>query len=409
MSCSNDRHRRGVAAFVRVAALLGLLGLLGLGAAGCPEGHGPGPDAGGPDALCGPGDATGLPEGRLVVATEQYGSGGGITVIDLDTLEPDINVALTSDDVTPRWWDGRLWVLNRYGGDNVTLLDGRDFHLIRQLSLRPGAGLPCNPHDLAFLSTCRLYVTCFDQAAVYIVDPTAPLGSTFVGEIDLASLADGDGLPEVSHLARVGDRVYASVERLDRQTTWGPVAPSYVAVLDPASDALEEVIVLEGQNPVGPLRHLGDSADLVVTVSGPWDGSGAGLERVDTLGRASSLALGAAELGGIPTAFTLDATGCGFAVVTEPGTFDTGVVRYCLGGGVTSCVPLGERKVSDVALDARGRLWVTDRDLTAPGLRLYDAARCVELTTETLPTGFAPGFTNPLLLIPRRDEAALTP
>ena len=89
-------------------AFAALAALLGLGAAGCPAGAGADPDAAGSDALCGPGDATGLPEGRLVVATEQYGSGGGITVIDLDTLEPAINVALASDDVTPRWWDGRL-------------------------------------------------------------------------------------------------------------------------------------------------------------------------------------------------------------------------------------------------------------------------------------------------------------
>ena len=264
-------------------------------------------------------------------------------------------------------------------------------------------GLSCNPHDLAFLSTCRMYVTCYDQPSLYVVDPTAPLGAIFVGEIDLSSLADDDALPEVSHLARVGDRVFASVERLDRQTTWGPVAPSYLAVLDPAVDTLEGVIALEGTNPVGPLRRLPGTSDLVVAVSGPWDGSGAGLERIDTTGRTSSLVLGAADLGGIPTAFTLDASGCGFAVVTEPGSFDTGVVRFCLPGQVTACLPLGARKVSDVALDARGRLWVTDRLPTAPGVRLYDAQTCVELTTEVIPTGFAPGFTNPLLLVPRRD------
>lgn len=368
----------------------------------------PGPDPAASDGGFGDGsclteDSSGLPEGRLVVATEQYGSGGGITIIDLETLTPEINVALTSDDVTPRWFAGRLWVLNRYGGDNVTILTGQGYGLVRQISLRPQADLPCNPHDLAFVSTCRVYLSCYDQASLYRLDPTAPLGEVFQGAVDLSSLADGDGLPELSHLALVGDRLFVAVERLDRQTTWGPVAPSYVAVVDPEAGTLEGTIPLEGQNPVGPLRLRPGTDTLWVTVSGAWDGVAAGLEVIDTATRSASTVLTAEALGGIPTAFTVDAAGCGFAVVSEPGTFETGVVRFCASGAVSPCLPLGEREVSDVALSEGGRLFVTDRDPTAPGIRVYDPETCDETTTEAIPTGFAPGFTNPLLLIPRAE------
>ncbi|MDY0001183.1 MAG: hypothetical protein RBU30_07815, partial [Polyangia bacterium] len=130
---SKTSQRSTYPALPRLALVGSLWTFLAFGPAGCPGGPSSASDARGWDAQCGPGDSTELPEGRLVVATEQYGSGGGITVIDLETIAPDINVALTSDDVTVRWWDGRLWVLNRYGGDNLTLLDGQDFRLIRQI------------------------------------------------------------------------------------------------------------------------------------------------------------------------------------------------------------------------------------------------------------------------------------
>ncbi|MDX9999913.1 MAG: hypothetical protein RBU30_01320, partial [Polyangia bacterium] len=269
-----------------------------------------------------------------------------------------------------------------------------------------GEGLRCNPQDLAFLSACKVYVTCLDQAFVTILDPSAPLSERFQGEVDLSSLADADALPELSHMAHLGGRVYLSVERLDRLTSWGPVAPSYVAILDPGLDVLEDAIALEGTNPLGPLRPIPGSSELVAAMAGPWDGTGAGLEIIRTQDRTSSLVIGAVELGGIPTAFTLDSGGCGFALVTEPGSFDTGVVRFCLDGRISDCLPLGLLEASDVAVDARGRLWVTDRRILAPGVRLYDAASCAELTSEAIPTGFAPGFTNPLLLVPRTAEAA---
>lgn len=387
--------RSGPLWFAR-ALLAGLL----FGVSGCPSSTEGVADARIGDTECHPGDASELPEGRLVVATEQYGSGGGITVIDLASLVPKINVALTSDDVTPRWWGGRLWVLNRYGADNLTILDGEDFRLLRQVSLRPGVDAPCNPHDLALVSSCRAYLTCFDQPTLYVLDPTAEAGRVFIGEVDLSPMADDDGLPEASHLALVGDRLYVTLERLDRLTTWGPVAPSYVAVVDPSLEALEDTIALEGTNPVGPMKVVPGTVDLLVAVSGHWDGAAAGLELVSTETRSARTVLTASALGGIPTAFTVDGEGCGFALVTTPGTFESGVVRFCLGGEVVPCVPIGERAMSDLALTADGRLWVTDRDPRAPGVRVYDSGSCGEITLAPIPTGFAPGFTNPLLLIP---------
>ena len=387
---------------IRRRPLLVLLLLLA-GLPACSD-DAPGQDATVPDAApCGPGDATPLSQGRVLVATEQYGSGGAVSVIDLDTLEPTLNVALTTDDVTLRWFDHRIWVINRYGGDNIMILADRDYHLQKQFSVRPAPNVPCNPHDLLFLSTCRAVLSCYAQPAVYLLDPTAPVGQERVGEIDLSSLADDDGLPEVSHLAQVGSRVFATVQRLARADGWVPVGTSYVAILDPEAQTLTGTIALESENPGGPLVRIPGTADLLVAGNGAWDGQHAGLERIHTDTDEASLALSADALGGIPTAFTVDASGCGFALITAPESYDTGVVRYCLEGAVQACVPLGALEVSDVALTDDGRLLVTDRAHASPGVRIYDSETCEEETTAPISTGFAPGFTDPLLLIPPAD------
>lgn len=103
------------------------------------------------DGICGPGIAEISSHGRVAVATEQYGSGGGLTIIDLDSGSTAINVALIHDDVTLRWYDDRIWVLNRYGADNIMFLDGNDYHLLKQFSVKIDQNTPCNPHDIAFL------------------------------------------------------------------------------------------------------------------------------------------------------------------------------------------------------------------------------------------------------------------
>lgn len=394
-----DRERT----VTQLATILALAALLAQTAtmSACGDAAAGDPDAG-PDAevICGPVAPETGPHGRLVVATEQHGSGGGITVIDLDTLEPSINVALTHDDVTVRWFDGRIWVLNRFGADNIMILDGQDYHLIKQFSVRPGTNQACNPHDLVFFDRCRVYMSCLEQAQIFVVDPTAPLGEELVSAIDLSSLADEDGLPELSHMTVMDGLVYVAVERLVRSSGWVAATPSYVAVLDPATDTLVDTIELAEPNPIGPLVAIPGTADLLVAAGGDWSGGAAGLLRIDTVARTSSVALSTADLGGLVSSFTLGDDGCGHAVTMAPVTFETGVVRFCLDGTVEPCLPTGDQIFTAVAQVDDGRLLVTDITDTTPGVRVYDPQGCVELVSEPIPTGFKPGFTDPLLLIP---------
>lgn len=388
----------------RIGPVLLILSALLSKTAGCNDVEIHGSRDGGLDGTCGPGSNVSTPHGRLVVATEQYGSGGGITVIDLETHQSEINVALTHDDVTVRWFDGDIWIMNRYGADNIMILDGRTYTLKKQFSIRPSADEPCNPYDLAFLSTCRVYMTCFEQSSVYIIDPTRPLGEEIQGFIDLSSLADSDGLPEIAYMAQANGLVYVSVERMDRNNGWKPANPSYIAVLDPRTDELVDSFETATSNPTGPFHPIPGTSDLLVATANDWSGNNAGIDRIDTLARTSSNVMDVSELGGIVSAFHVEQDGCGHALVMVPMTKNTGMVRFCLSPrSVETCVLPGTTTFTDMVQADDGRLFVTDTSYTTPGVRIFDSITCVEQTTDPIPTGFGPGFTSPLLLIPAKE------
>jgi hypothetical protein len=337
---------------------------------------------------------------RLAVSTAQISSGGGLTVIDLETLEASVNVALTEDDATIRWGNGQIWVLNRFGYDNVMILRGTDYGLVKQFTLKRFDGDSCNPQDIVILSATKAYVSCLQHENLLVVDPTRD-GSEVVGGVDLSSLADADGWPEPTFMRQVGDEVIVAIERIDQSGSYAPVAPSRIAVVDPATDTLVDSFDLASLNPTSRLVPLPGSDDLFVATSGNYSGGSAGLERIDPIAGTSTLVLDATELGGLVAAFTLEESGCGFAVTMAPTTYQNALVRFCLTGAtVEPCVAPGTFGMTDVLQADDGRLLVTDTSVTAPGVRIFDPDTCDELTTEVIGTGFAPTFTNPLLLLP---------
>lgn len=362
-------------------------------------------DTGYPDGICGPAEPVAETPGRLVVVTEKHGSGGGVTVVDIHSMETRINAALAHDDSTARWYDKKIWIINRFGADNITILDGNDFSLLKQFSVKIDANTPCNPHDIAFLDRCRLYVTCYEQPFLLIVNPQETAGNEIVGRVDLSSLADDDGIPEASHMKWTDEGAWVTIGRMRRNHGWVPDEQAYLALIDTQTDTLVEAIPLVGTNPIGPIRASRGGKKLVLSTAGDWTGLNAGLEVVDTVSRRAQLVLSSEELEGIVSSFTLDDSNCGHAVITAPTSYETSVNKFCLEpADVNPCISLNTVLATDVAVTSCGRLIVTDRAAHPAGVRFYNAIDCTPISAEPISTGFAPGFTTPLLLIPNSTK-----
>src|SRR5262249_20883809 len=109
-------------------------------------------------------------------------STGSFSAIHAATKAPACDVASVVSDARVRWYDGRVYVINRFGADNIEVLDGTTYALVKQFSVGNGA----NPYDIAFASPTHAYVTRYESPDLWIVNPAT---GTHDGTISLAALA----------------------------------------------------------------------------------------------------------------------------------------------------------------------------------------------------------------------------
>ncbi len=319
-----------------------------------------------------------LAQSDLFVITTDF-STGSTAFLAANAAEAEVNLLGIHSDAVGHYHDGRVYIVNRLGQDNILVLDALDWRTpLTQFSVGNGA----NPHDIEIVAPDKAYITRYETASLLIVNPQ---DGAKLGEIDLSAFADADGLPEVSQIVRVGDRLYLSCQRLDRNSGWGPTDVSYLIVVDLATDSLVDVdpdaagvqgIALSAANPnsmaaigeqiaVGVVAHFGDRAG--------------GVELVDTAtNRSLGLAVSEEDLGGDITSMVLVGPNRGYAVVADE-NFANSVRPFELSSGAVEA-PLDHISggfIPNLAIDG-DRLIVADRgsfaDPAAAGLKFYDAA-----------------------------------
>ena len=314
----------------------------------------------------------------LFVITTDY-STGSTAFLAADAEEAEVNLLGIHSDAVGHYHDGRVYVVNRLGQDNILVLDAMDLRTpLAQFSVGNGT----NPHDIEIVAPGKAYVTLYDRASLLVVDPR---DGAELGEIDLSAFADADGLPEVSQIVRIGERCYLSCQRLDRDGGWEPADVSYLIVVDIATDTLVDVdpdaegvqgIRLSAANPNG-MAVTGEQIAVGVVVNF-GDRSG-GVEIVDTAAnRSLGLALSEEDLGGDITSMVLVGPDRGYAVVADE-NFANSVRSFDLSSGSVGA-PLENISggfIPDLAADG-DRLIVADRgsfsDPASAGLKFYDAA-----------------------------------
>ena len=314
----------------------------------------------------------------LFVITTDF-STGSTAFLAANAAEAEVNLLGIHSDAVGHYHDGRVYIVNRLGQDNILVLDAMDLRTpLTQFSVGNGA----NPHDIEIVAPDKAYVTRYETASLLIVNPQ---DGAELGEIDLSAFADADGLPEVSQIVRVGDRLYLSCQRLDRNGGWGPVDVSYLIVVDLATDTLVDVdpdaegvqgIALSAANP-NSMAVVGERTAVGVVVN--FGDRAGGVEIVDTAtNRSLGLAVSEEDLGGDITSMVLVDQNRGYAVVADE-NFANSVRPFDLSSGTVGA-PIENISggfIPSLAVDG-DRLIVADRgsfaDPTSAGLKFYDAA-----------------------------------
>ena len=156
---------------------------------------------------------------RAYVYCTDFGS-GAISTVEFGPPRTAVNTrASVGSDAVVRWFGGQLYVVERFGLDNIRILDPSTFAVVRQFSVGNGS----NPNDIYVVSPTKAYVTRYDKPDLWIVNPST---GGFIGSISLAPFADPDGLPEMNRLTYHAGRLFVSCQRLDRNNFFSPTDSS---------------------------------------------------------------------------------------------------------------------------------------------------------------------------------------
>jgi hypothetical protein len=334
----------------------------------------------------------------LVLAPDFQAGTGIASTVSVPSLEVASNVVagVVSSDPALRVINDRVVVINRFGFDNLTVLDRDGFTLIEQVS----TGADTNPQDVAAFGN-RLYVVAFDAPGVLVFDAT-DLGAGVIDTIDLSALDPDDGVPDCGSIAAVGNRLFVTCAILDRMS-FSPRGPGQVAVIDPNLDTVIDSFELTYDNPFTFLvRSPTFGGDLLIATTPSFgDYSSGCIERIDTGAGPSSAGcvIEYSELGGYVSRVVDTGDGLLATVITcEAGD--------CFGNPTTAVlVPIDDTGAAnapltgasmhptDIAVCPTGHIAIADTDYAdSPGIRVFDGA--TELTTEPLDIGLPPGFNN---------------
>ena len=311
----------------------------------------------------------------LFVLTSDYAT-GSLSYLEPGTTVTQMDLLTIHSDAAGRYYDGRLYVVNRLGQDNVIVLDQTNlFKPLIQFSTGNGS----NPHDIAIVDRNKAYVSRYASSSLLVVDPE---NGTILGEIDLSRFADDDGKPEMAQMILVGQYLYVACQRLDTNGLFDPVGPSLLVVIDVDSDEIvdmdanavgSQAIELKGTNPAS-ISLRGNN--LYVAITGKFDELDGGIEVVNTItSESSGILISETELGGDVTWFSMATDSKGFAVVSDPNYKNfvkpvdvaQGIVEESLSGHSGGYIP-------SLSVDG-GRLIIPDRgtfeDPEASGLNFY--------------------------------------
>ena len=312
---------------------------------------------------------------------------GSSSVISLDGSHTvDKDVASIHSDAVCRYYDGMLYVVNRLGGDNIQMLNpSTGFSTIRQFSV----GNNSDPHDIVVLSSTKAYVTLYNETTLLIVNPSTGL---WTGSIDLSTLADADGLPEMDQMARVGDYVFVTVQRLDRNNFFTPVGLSYVVVIDITTDTIVDSITLFGTNPFWEIKFNPYSRKLYVSCAGFFGVQDFGVEVINpnTLQSEGIVFDEAAAGGDMIDVQMIDAFN-GYAIVADA-SFNTLLISFdALTGNKTGTLfNPGGYVLNDIEYWPATELFLADRTATNPGIRIFDTQSNTQITTNPIDVGLPP-------------------
>ena len=168
----------------------------------------------------------------VVMTTTDFAT-GAVSVLDLASGVVHADVALASPDAIPFVDAGRIYILNRYMYDFITVLDpAQGFSVVAEHGLSVAGEGSVNPHGLAFDAQGLAWISMYGTNEVQVHELTAATGASLVDIVDTSALADADGLAEVEALIARDGKLWLLSHPVDRLMGWSSVGPEQLVEVD---------------------------------------------------------------------------------------------------------------------------------------------------------------------------------
>ncbi len=191
---------------------------------------------------------------RLIVAETDF-EVGVYSVLDPATGAWVSQGGSTHSDAVTACAGSWLLLINRYFGDNLQFVDPATGATVAQYSTGNGT----NPNAVVFHGE-RAFVSLYEVD--YLLVLRWDTGEE-LGRVDLSPWADDDGVPEASQLFVADDRIWLTLQRMDREAAWVPADSGLLLGIDPGSLEVVQEIDLQLGNPSGSWNVV----ESVATVS----------------------------------------------------------------------------------------------------------------------------------------------
>ncbi len=317
---------------------------------------------------------------RAVVTTiaSDY-SAGAFSLITGDNDRLAYNELLpTHSDITVDTFNNDFYVIEKFSGNNISRFSLNDLNApLWQYSTQdsPTSAVASNPKQIVFLNETKAYILRYGSNTVWIVNPSAASSDNFkIGEIDLSSYADSDGIAEVRMGVIANGHLYIAMQRL---VNFAPTETAYVAIIDTATDLEIDAgitgdslngIPLTIKNPNTSMQYIAANNSIYIQGIGSYnDGEFiGGIERIDLTDYSTNVIIDDGTSVSHPdekvSAMAIVSPTLGY-YISYIGWGNTSIYQLNPTTGTdtqTTIATLTSGDFSSLAIDGNGLIWVSD-------------------------------------------------
>jgi hypothetical protein len=334
--------------------------------------------------------------GVILIAGTDF-STGFLSAVDPALSKAYRDIMPIYNDSTLRYssTDKATYVVERRGADAIRRLENAAGYLG---AYQKSVGVGRNPQDAAMLPGNLMAVSLYNSNRIAVLNRS---NATTVAEINLDAYADADGYAEIASLTYATGFLYVAVQRLNRYATnaiWPPVGDSYIIKVDTSNYSIIKSTLLSHSNPVSRLHHNTARNSLIVAAPARFASNyaldGACLEYSLASDSLSTPPITEVQAGYDIADCDIQADGSGVftgydaALNSVFGSFST--TTHALTNIAATLSSTVGGYYSTVLIHSNGKVYLADRNIYAPGLRVFGGPTLVEETTKAIYTGLPP-------------------